>query len=745
MHNVIDKSAKEAILSGCHKNPHEVLGMHTAKERTLICAYIPNAVEIEVINPDNGTHEKMEKYDERGFFVLSRKEPFTSYLYKFHVQDTTGHVFETYDPYSFWPTISDYDLYLFNQGSHHRIYEKLGAHLCETNGVNGVSFCVWAPHAKRVSVVGSFNQWDGRRYPMRMLGSSGVWELFIPGVLKNDIYKYEIKTPFDEIYLKADPYAFYAERPPDTASKVYDLENYTWMDESWMERRIHEATYDKPVNIYEVHLGSWQQEPDPNPKSETGFCPLTYRQLADKLIPYAKDMGYTHLELLPIMEHPYDGSWGYQVSGYYALTSRYGTPEDFKYFVDTCHQNGLGVILDWVPAHFPKDGHGLARFDGTALYEHGDKYRGEHREWGTHIFNYDRHEVRSFLISNAIYWFDVFHIDGLRVDAVAFMLYLDYGREEGEWLPNAYGGRENIGAIEFLRCLNTVVYQYFPNVMMIAEESTSWPLVTGPVHDGGLGFSHKWNMGWMNDFLKYMSMDSIYRKYNQNLITFSFMYAWSENFILVLSHDEVVHGKCSLLNKMPGDYWQKFAGLRAAFGYFIGHPGKKLLFMGGEYGQFIEWKYKESLDWHLLDYPMHKKLHQYVKDLNHLYLEEPALHEVDFNCDGFEWIDCNDTEHSVVSFLRKGKDWQDMLIFVCNFTPAVHENYRIGAPLDTVYTEIFNSDCEVYGGSNVINTKNIQAENLPYHQKPYSIVLKIPPLATIILRPSIKKELADGG
>jgi len=738
MDYVFNESGIEAIICGYHRNPHEILGMHTQGNETAICAYIPNALSIEVVFEKSGISYKMSKKDDRGFFAVVFPGRSDDYLYKFKVTDYTGHIFETYDPYSFWPTISDYDLYLFNQGNHHRIYEKLGAHIREINGVSGVSFGVWAPEAKRVSVVGDFNQWDGRRHQMRMLGSSGVWEIFIPGVMKNDIYKYEIKTPFDEIYLKADPYAFFAEKPPKTASRVYDLHNYEWNDRKWMEQRVNESTFDKPVNIYEVHLGSWMQQPDPDPQSETGFKPLSYRQLAEKLIPYAKEMGYTHLELLPVMEHPYDGSWGYQVTGYYAVTARYGKPEDFKFFVDTCHQNGIGVILDWVPAHFPKDGHGLARFDGTACYEHADRLRGEHQEWGTHIFNFARHEVRNFLISNAVYWFDIFHVDGLRVDAVAFMLYLDYGRKEGEWIPNKYGGRENLDAIDFLKHLNYVVYQYFPNVLMIAEESTAWPMVTKPVHDGGLGFSHKWNMGWMNDFLRYMSMDSVYRKYHQNLITFSFMYAWSENFILVLSHDEVVHGKCSLLNKMPGDYWQKFAGLRAALGYFIGHPGKKLLFMGGEFGQFIEWKYKESLDWHLLGYPMHEKMHRYVKELNNFYLKEPALYEVDFHYEGFEWIDCNDTEHSVVSFIRKGKDWRDMLIFVCNFTPAAHENYRIGAPFHTYYEEVFNSDRDEYGGSNVVNAGKIHSENVPYHCRPYSLVLRIPPLATIILRPEIK-------
>ncbi|NLB19036.1 MAG: 1,4-alpha-glucan branching protein GlgB, partial [Syntrophomonadaceae bacterium] len=680
----------------------------------------------------------MTKIDDRDFLTLVYEGLSEVFTYKLRITANTGNTFEIYDPYSFWPTLSDYDLYLFNQGNHHRVYEKLGAHIREINKVNGVSFCVWAPEAKRVSVVGEFNQWDGRRHQMRLMGSSGVWELFIPGVRKNDIYKYEIRTPFDEIYLKADPYGFCSEKPPETASKVYDLENYIWKDQTWLKKRHESNTNDKPVNIYEVHLGSWQQEPDSDPDSETGFKPLSYIQLAERLVTYAKKMGYTHLELLPVMEHPFDGSWGYQVTGYYAITARYGTPEEFKQFIDICHQNGLGVILDWVPAHFPKDGHGLARFDGTAIYEHEDVRQGEHQEWGTHIFNYGRGEVRNFLISNALFWFDVYHIDGLRVDAFAFMLYLDYCRNKGEWIPNKYGGRENLEAIELLKQLNTVVYKYHPNVMMIAEESTAWPMVTRPVHDGGLGFSHKWNMGWMNDFLKYMSLDFIYRKYNPNLLTFSLMYAWSENYVLVLSHDEVVHGKCSLLNKMPGDYWQKFAGLRAALGFFMGHPGKKLIFMGSEYGQFIEWKYKESLDWHLLDYPMHKKVHKYVKDLNHLYINEPAMHEVDFNYEGFEWIDCNDTDNSIVSFIRKGKDWHNMLIFVCNFTPAVHENYRIGAPINTIYKEIFNSDKEEYGGSNVINAGIIQAEKRPFHQKPCSITLKIPPLACIVLRPDIR-------
>lgn len=735
-----EKSQIEKLINGYHKNPHSILGMHLNDEKIIIRVFNPSSKSVAVKEIQTQATYQMDLIDERGFFecIISDKKE----LFKYELIHTTlgNHTYSIIDPYAFWPTISDYDLFLFNQGNHHKIYEKLGCHICEIEGIKGASFGVWAPHAKRVSVVGSFNQWDGRTHQMRMIGSSGVWELFIPGLVKGDIYKYEIKTPAEEIYVKADPYAFYAEKPPQTASIVCGLDDYEWQDAHWMKDRLLESTFDKPVNIYEVHLGSWKQEPDDDPESETGFKPYSYRYLAEKLIPYVKKMGYTHLELLPIMEHPYDGSWGYQVTGYYASTSRYGSPEDFKYFIDTCHKNGLGVILDWVPAHFPKDGHGLARFDGTALYEYEDKRIGEHLDWGTHVFNYGRNEVKNFLISNAVYWFDQFHIDGLRVDAVASMLYLDYCREPGQWIPNKHGGRENLEAVEFLKNLNQVVYQYFPNVMMIAEESTSWPMVTKPVHDGGLGFSHKWNMGWMNDFLKYVSLDPIYRKSNQNLLTFSFMYAWSENFILVLSHDEVVHGKCSMLSKMPGDYWQKFAGLRCAYSYFFAHPGKKLLFMGSEFGQFIEWKYKESLDWHLLNYPMHEKMSLFVTDLNHLYKTEKAFYEQDATYEGFELIDCNDVDNSMISFIRKGKNWRNMLIFVFNFTPQTHGSYRIGVPLKGKYEEILNSDAEKYGGSNVINNGLIISQVIPMHEKPYSISLRIPPLGAIVLRPIFEAE-----
>lgn len=727
-----------AIINGEHRDPFNVLGMHAVeydgKNCIAVRAYQPNAEKINVIHTQSGKKYKMEKFHEGGFFEVVFKRRKNFFKYQLEITDYEENTYTTYDPYSFLPYITDYDLHLFNEGNHHRIYEKLGAHLCCRDGIEGTLFAVWAPCAKRVSVVGSFNQWDGRRHQMRCLGSSGVWEIFIPGIKQGELYKYEIKTPKNELYIKSDPYGFYSELRPNTASIVYNIENYQWNDQDWIRERDTSNMFEKPISIYEVHLGSWSRVVE----EDNRF--LTYRELADKLVDYVKDMGYTHIELMPVAEHPFDGSWGYQITGYYSVTSRYGKPEDFMYFIDKCHQKGIGVIMDWVPAHFPKDAHGLARFDGTALYEHEDKRLGEHPDWGTHIFNYGRHEVKNFLISNAVFWFEKYHIDGLRVDAVASMIYLDYGKKDGEWLPNKWGGKENVEAIEFMRQLNTTVYKYFPGIMMIAEESTSWALVSKPPYVGGLGFSFKWNMGWMNDYLRYISMDPIYRKHHHNMLTFSIMYAFSENFILVLSHDEVVHGKCSMINKMPGDYWQKFAGLRVSYGYMYGHPGKKLLFMGGEFGQFIEWDYKRSLDWHLLNYDMHKKLQNYVRDLNKIYRQEKAMHEVDFEGSGFEWIDCNDADHSVISFIRKGKDWHDTLIFVCNFTPIVYNNYRIGAPFDTYYREILNSDSETYGGNNVGNLGGVQAEHISCHGRPYSLSLQIPPLGMIILKPELSEE-----
>lgn len=723
------------IINAEHSDPSSILGMHMVelgsdcKKVPAIRCFLPNAREITAIDPKCGCIYPMEMVHNSGFFEVLAEDRPDFFQYKLEITDHAGNTFTTYDPYSFCPTISDFDLYLFNEGNHHRIYDKLGAHACKINGVNGTLFAVWAPCAKRVSVVGNFNQWDGRRHQMRLLGCSGVWELFIPDVCEGDIYKYEIKTQNNELYTKSDPYAFYSELRPDTASVVCSLDKYQWKDEPWITGRDNSNIFEKPVSIYEVHLGSWARVPE----EDCRF--LTYSEYAQKLVSYVKEMGYTHIELLPVAEHPFDGSWGYQLTGYYSVTSRYGKPEDFMYLVDTCHRNGIGVIIDWVPAHFPKDGHGLARFDGTALYEHYDSKQGEHPDWGTHIFNYGRNEVKNFLISNAVFWFEKYHIDGLRVDAVASMLYLDYGKRDGEWIPNRWGGKENVDAIEFMRQLNSTVYQYFPGIMMIAEESTSWALVSKPPYVGGLGFTFKWNMGWMNDYIRYISMDPIYRKYHHNNLTFSIMYAFSENFILVLSHDEVVHGKCSMINKMPGDYWQKFAGLRTSYGYMYGHPGKKLLFMGSEFGQFIEWNYQRSLDWHLLNYEMHQKLQKYMKDLNSLYQSEKALFELDFNYEGFEWIDCHDSDHSIVCFIRKGKDWHDMLIFVCNFTPVVYRDYRIGVPFDTFYDEILNSDAAVYGGSNVGNFGGVQAEAQEFHGRPYSVRLQIPPLGVLVFKP----------
>ncbi len=628
--------------------------------------------------------------------------------------------------------ITDYDLHLFNEGNHHKIYNKLGAHPFTENDRKGTHFAVWAPSAKSVSLVCGSNNWDGRKNPMKPVGSSGIWAVFIPDVYPGELYKYEIKTQSDNIILKADPCAFFSELRPDTASIIYDLDSYEWNDDQWIEERDSGNTFNNPVSIYEVHLGSWARS------GENDF--LTYREYADRLAAYVSDMGYTHIELLPVSEHPLDDSWGYQVTGYYSVTSRYGRPEDFMYFVDRCHEAGIGIIIDWVPAHFPKDIHGLARFDGTALYEHLDPRLGEHPDWGTLIFNYDRNEVRSYLISNAVFWFEKYHIDGIRVDAVASMLYLDYGRKKGEWKPNIYGGNENIGAVEFLKQLNQAVYKYFPGIMMIAEESTSWPMITKPPYTGGLGFSYKWNMGWMNDYLRYVSMDPAYRKYHHNLITFSIMYAMSENFILVLSHDEVVHEKRSMIGKMPGDYWQKFAGLRVTYGFMFGHPGKKLMFMGNEFGQFIEWNFRQSLDWHLLDYDMHSKLKDFVRDLNKLYRTERAMHCADFSYDGFEWLDCNDSDHSTISFLRRGAAAEDTLVFVCNFTPVVYNNYKISVPYDTYYKEILNSDSEIYGGSNAGNMGGVCANADNNSRMQYALEVCVPPLTVLVFKPVFSAE-----
>ena len=592
--------------------------------------------------------------------------------------------------------LSEYAIYLFNQGDNYRSYQMLGSHLVNFQGENGVSFAVWAPHAKSVSVVGDFNHWDGTVHVMSKCGSSGIWQIFISGMTEN------------------------------TASKVYSLENYAWNDAAWLEQRKHYNSYQAPMLTYEVHLGSWR-------RGANGEF-LSYKEMAEQLVSYVKEMNYTHIEIMPICEHPFDGSWGYQATGYFAVTSRYGEPKDFMYLVDLCHQNNIGVILDWVPGHFCRDDHGLRKFDGQPLYESPDPMLAENDEWGTTNFDYSRYEVKSFLISNAMFWLDVYHIDGLRIDAVANMLYLDYGKEDGQWKPNKHGGNGNLAAMDFLRHLNHVVFENHPNALMIAEESTSWPLMTKPVYIGGMGFNYKWNMGWMNDILKYMEFDAIYRKWNHNLITFSLMYAFSENYVLPLSHDEVVHGKKSLVEKMPGDYWQKFANLRAFYGYWMAHPGKKLLFMGSEFAQFIEWKYYDSLDWHLLEYPLHQKMHDFVKNLNAFYVEQKSLWEIDCDWKGFEWIDCHDYSKSVISFIRKTKKMQDFVIVVCNFTPEVHYGYRIGVPQSGKYLEVLNSDAAKFGGSGVSNIQELNTEPISWHNQENSLVLTLPPLSTIYLK-----------
>lgn len=637
-------------------------------------------------------------------------------------------------PASFPSLLTDLDLYLIGEGTHYKIYEKLGAHITEINDVKGINFAVWAPNAEKVNVIGNFNRWDRKSHPMHQRGSSGIWELFIPEITEGEVYKYYLKSKIGNYREeKADPFGFYFEKRPKSASIVHDINKYKWTDDRWMSGRAKKDWLQSPVSIYEVHFGSWRRVPEESNRF------LSYRELAHTLIPYVKEMGYTHIELLPVMEHPLDESWGYQVIGYYAPTSRFGSPEDFMYFINECHLNNIAVILDWVPAHFPKDPHGLVSFDGTCLYEHEDPRKGEHRDWGTQIFNYGRHEVGNFLLGNAMFWLEKYHIDGLRLDAVASMLYLDYSRELGDWISNMYGGNENLEAVSFLKKFNEVVHQYYPGVLTIAEESTAWPMVSRPTYIGGLGFSLKWNMGWMHDTLEYFSKDPVHRKYNHNNLTFSLLYAFTENFVLILSHDEVVHGKKALLDKMPGDFWQRFANLRLLYGFMYCHPGKKLLFMGGEIGQWTEWRCSDSIDWHLISYEPHEKLQRYVKDLNHLYKQESALYEIDFHHPGFEWIDFGDWEGSIVSFIRKGKDPEDFLVIVLNFTPVPRFNYRIGVPLSGFYKEIMNSDSEIYWGSNLGNSGGIYAEPIPWHGRQSSLKLTLPPLGMIVLKKEKQK------
>ena len=642
---------------------------------------------------------------------------------------------EPVDPSNVEYWLTDFDRYLFGSGNHWKLYEKLGAHPRKVQDQQGVNFALWAPNAQSIQVVGDFNQWDGRAHPMHKQIPSGVWELFVPNVQAGMNYKYRVRSLDGRIIDKADPLAFYSEVPPRTASIVHSL-SYQWNDASWLDERAQNRILQKPISIYEVHLGSWR-------KCEgTNHGWLNYRELAHQLVEYCQQMGFTHLELLPISEHPFSGSWGYQTTGYFSATSRYGTPEDFMYFVDHCHQNSIGVIIDWVPAHFPKDALGLYRFDGSALYEHEDPRQGEHPDWGTMVFNYGRHEVRNFLISNALFWFDRFHIDGLRVDAVASMLYLDYSRNPGDWVPNEFGGRENLDAVHFLREFNRQVHSDFPGVLTIAEESTAWPGVSHPVDVGGLGFSMKWNMGWMNDTLRYMRRDPVHRKHHQNDLTFSLIYAYSENFQLPLSHDEVVHGKGSLIGQMPGDLWQKFANLRLLFSYMWTHPGKKMLFMGGELAQWHEWNYDGQLQWELLQWQTHAGIQQTLADLNRLLIDEKPLHQLDFSGEGFEWIDCQNAHESVLGFLRKSHDQgQSEHLLVClNFTPVVRP-YRMGVPQAGQYVEIFNSDATKYGGSGVTNQGPLQADgHIPYHGQVASLELTLPPLGAVILKPALRRN-----
>ena len=729
----------DELLEGRHNAPHNILGLHDFGKGQVFTVYRPEAKAVTVTDMRGNHPTELEEVEPgSGFFgkyVESRKKLKAPYL--LNIKYGEDDVVVTADPYCFAPQLSSLDLYLFAEGKHYQIYDKLGAHPMEINGVKGTYFAVWAPHARAVSVVGNFNMWDGRLHPMRTLEVSGVYELFIPGVEPWAVYKYQILTRNDEILMKADPYANCAEMRPDNASVVADLRGFRWTDRKWMTSRRKETRDSRrkePIAIYEVHPGSWRKKDD---GTEDGF--YNYRELAVELAAYVKEMGYTHVELMGIAEHPFDGSWGYQVTGYYAPTSRYGSPADFMYFVDYLHSKGIGVILDWVPAHFPKDEHGLGRFDGTALYEHEDPKRGEHPHWGTYIYNYGRNEVRNFLVANALYWAEKYHIDGIRIDAVASMLYLDYGRGDGEWLPNIYGGNENLEAIDFIKELNSKMHELHKGVIMIAEESTAWPMMTHPVEAGGLGFDYKWNMGWMNDFLNYMKLDPLYRKYHHNDLTFSMVYAYSEKFILVLSHDEVVHEKGSMIAKMPGGYEDKFSNLRVAYGYMMTHPGKKLLFMGQEIAQFTEFNENAEVDWSLFEFDAHVFMQGYVKELNELYKTEPALYELDSSPEGFTWINCNSANTSLLSYVRKGKKESDTLLIICNFTPMEHKAYKLATPSGGRWQEIFSSDNNRYGGEGRNNKTVKQAKKAECDGQEHYISVTVPPLSISVFKKKIGK------
>jgi len=736
---ILTNDELESLVQVQHRCPHQLLGMHPLGDGSglVVRAFCPGVAAVEIAP----THEKkkprlkLQRIHDDGIFegVITKEKKV--YAYDLIVTDSQKNKSQTRDAYSFLPTLGETDVYLFGQGNERRIYDKLGAHLRTIDGVPGASFAVWAPNAQRVSVVGDFNHWDGRCHAMRLLGASGVWEIFIPGVGEGAHYKYEIKNGHGAIVLKTDPYGFFFEGAPKNASIVWNTQKFSWNDEAWLKQRREQNPFRSPMSIYEVHVGSWMKKND---------CEsLSFRELAAPLADYVKKMGFTHVEFLPIAEHAYYPSWGYQITGFYAPTSRFGTPDDFQFLVNKLHEAGIGVLVDWVPAHFPRDDWALAQFDGTALYEHEDPRRGAHQDWGTLIFNYGRHEVKNFLTANALFWCERFHIDGLRVDAVASMLYLDYSRKPGEWLPNKFGGRENLEAVEFLKHFNHVVQTEFPGVVTVAEESTAWPLVTRPPYLGGLGFTFKWNMGWMHDTLDYFNHDPVHRKYHQNDLTFAMLYHHNENFILPLSHDEIVHGKGSLIRKMPGDDWQKFANLRALLAYQWFFPGKQLLMMGSEFGQSAEWNANAGLEWWLLEQgPFHRGLQRFVEDLNKFYRDEPALWDADYEQQGFSWIDCTDVEDSVLSFVRQNHDCTRRVVVIMNLTPVLRHNYRVGLPVGGFWREMLNTDSEIYAGSNQGNLGGVHAENYGVHQQSFSAQFTLPPLSVIAFQAETAKAAA---
>ncbi len=732
MRAALSKQVIKKIVNAEHHDPFQVLGMHSCgADGIVVRAFNPVAETMWLVPAERETERvAMKRVHLDGLFQVQLKQCTDFFPYRLAIGCSNAEDLVLDDPYSFPPVLSDDDLWLFSEGNHHTIYEKMGAHRMSVRGVDGFLFSAWAPSAARVSVVGNFNEWDGRVHMMRSRGSSGVWELFVPGINSGELYKYEILSADACVYVKADPYAQRAEARPKTASITYAPEQYGWGDGEWLAARSESNQLKRPISVYEVHLGSWKKHADEDGNREPG-----YRELAGELVAYVKDMGYTHVEFMPLATHPYDPSWGYQVTGYYSPTARYGSPEDLMFLIDACHCSGIGVILDWVPAHFPTDAHGLARFDGSCLYEHADPRQSLHPDWGTLVFNYGRNEVRNFLTANALFWIEKYHVDGLRVDAVASMLYLDYSREEGDWIPNRHGGRENLEAIDFIKRLNETVHSTYPGVLMIAEESTAWPAVSRPTDLGGLGFTFKWNMGWMHDMLSYMAEDPVHRKYHHNKLTFALMYSFYENFVLPFSHDEVVHGKGSLLGRMPGDDWRKFANMRALLGYMFTHPGKKLLFMGIDIGQWAEWDYSSGLSGDLLAYEPHRTLNDYVRKLNVLYADEPALYELDSEHDGFEWIDFSDVDTSIVSFVRRARAQDDFLIVVCNFTPVPRLQYRIGVPRAAFYRELVNSDSGLYGGSNMGNLGGLQSADTAWHGRDHSISVTVPPLSCMVFKP----------